>query len=282
MHDGKEMMKKSVLFLFFYLFTVLPLSAKVIKVLTIGNSFAQDAVEQYLYELAKAQGDSLVIGNAYIPGCSIDKHYDNLSKDKKAYEYRKVTKGNRLNRKKQSLKNIIRDEQWDYISFQQASQLSGIASSFVNLGALKRLVMGYTTNLHVTYIWHMTWSYAEDFSDERFAPYDYNQRQMYSDIVSAMLNVLPGVGIKRIVPSGIAIQLGRYRLGNTMNRDGYHLSYTIGRFIAACTWCEFLTGKSVDGNSYRPDALTEEEVITCQQIAHEACYMQQRGSYTVF
>lgn len=47
-------------------------AARVIKVLAIGNSFSEDAVEQYLYELAAAQGDSLVIGNAYIGGCSID------------------------------------------------------------------------------------------------------------------------------------------------------------------------------------------------------------------
>lgn len=57
-------MKKSAVFLLLYLFTFLPLSAKVIKVLAVGNSFSQDAVEQYLYELAEAQGDSLIIGNA--------------------------------------------------------------------------------------------------------------------------------------------------------------------------------------------------------------------------
>ena len=41
-------MKRNVLFLLFYLFTFLPLSAKVVKVLAIGNSFSQDAIEQYL------------------------------------------------------------------------------------------------------------------------------------------------------------------------------------------------------------------------------------------
>ena len=61
---------KKIYFIFsFFLFLSFhssPLQAKVIKVLTIGNSFSQDAVEQYLYELAAAQGDSLIIGNAYI------------------------------------------------------------------------------------------------------------------------------------------------------------------------------------------------------------------------
>ena len=55
-------------------FAVMGSGKRVIKVLAIGNSFSEDAVEQYLYELAAAQGDSLVIGNAYIGGCSIDRH----------------------------------------------------------------------------------------------------------------------------------------------------------------------------------------------------------------
>ena len=39
-----------------------------------GNSFSQDAVEQYLYELAEAAGYELIIGNMYIGGCDLDKH----------------------------------------------------------------------------------------------------------------------------------------------------------------------------------------------------------------
>ena len=57
-------MKKAVLFLLFYLFTFLPLSAKLVKVLAIGNSFSQDAVEQYLWELAREAGVKMIIGNA--------------------------------------------------------------------------------------------------------------------------------------------------------------------------------------------------------------------------
>ena len=36
---------------------------KVVKILAIGNSFSQDAVEQYLHELAEAEGISTIIGN---------------------------------------------------------------------------------------------------------------------------------------------------------------------------------------------------------------------------
>ena len=68
-------------------------AARVIKVLAIGNSFSEDAIEQYLYELAAAQGDSLVIGNAYIGGCSIDRHWSNAQTGKPEYRYRKIVGG---------------------------------------------------------------------------------------------------------------------------------------------------------------------------------------------
>ena len=275
-------MKKTLFCLLFYLFTFLPLSAKLIKVLAIGNSFSQDAIEQYLYELAHAQGDSLVIGNAYIGGCSIDRHYTNLIKDSALYAYRKVVGGVRSEQKKVTLKHIIRDEQWDIISLQQASQHSGVPTSFQKLSQLKNLIESYTTNLHVEFVWHMTWAYAEDCQSKKFAPYDYKQRQMYSAIVSTMLGEMPAIGHPRIIPSGTAIQLVRHRLGDILCRDGMHLSYTLGRYTAACTWCEFLTGKIVDGNPYYPDTISEVEAQICQEEAHEAVFMQERGRFAVF
>ncbi len=276
-------MKKAILFLLFiFHLSLITSDAKVVKVLAIGNSFSQDAIEQYLYELARAQGDSLVIGNAYIGGCSIDRHYTNLVKDSALYAYRKVVGGVRSERKKWTLKQIIRDEQWDIISLQQASQLSGVFDSYKNLPAFKRLVESYVTNFHVEFVWHMTWAYAEDFKSSRFQPYDYKQRQMYSDIVSTMLSVMPAIGNPRIVPTGTAVQLVRYRLGDILNRDGMHLSYTLGRYTAACTWCEFLTGRIVDGNSYYPATINETEAQICQEEAHEAVFMSQRGRFAVF
>ena len=273
---------KITLILLLSLFCFFPLQAKIIRVLAIGNSFSEDAVEQYLYELAAAQGDSLVIGNAYIAGCSIDRHYDNLRGDSALYTYRKIIGGVKAKHNGVTLRSIIQDEQWDVISLQQASHLSGIVTSYTNLPLLKRLVQSYTTNLHVQFVWHMTWAYADDFTSDRFKPYNYSQSRMYHNIISSMLNVLPSVGIRRIIPSGTAIQLMRHRMGNVLNRDGYHLSYTLGRYTAACTWCEFLTGRNVDGNKYWPATITEQEAQTCQQEAHEACFMQSRNSYVIF
>ena len=53
----------------------------ILRILAIGNSFSQDAVEQYLYELFAASGKKVIIGNLYIGGCSLERHYNNINND---------------------------------------------------------------------------------------------------------------------------------------------------------------------------------------------------------
>ena len=67
-----------------------PSKDSVIKILAIGNSFSEDAVEQYLYGLAKAGGYKVIIGNLYIGGAPLELHLKNAQEDKDVYEYRKV------------------------------------------------------------------------------------------------------------------------------------------------------------------------------------------------
>jgi hypothetical protein len=41
-------------------------------------------------------------------------------------------------------------------------------------------------------------------------------------------------------------------MGDTLTRDGYHLDYYIGRYIAGLTWFAAITGCPVDGITYNP------------------------------
>ena len=59
-----------------------------VKILAIGNSFSEDAVEQNLNELAAAAGFRTLIGNLYIGGCSLERHYGNAAFDIPDYRYR--------------------------------------------------------------------------------------------------------------------------------------------------------------------------------------------------
>jgi len=272
------MLRKTLCLGLLLTFTILS-AAKTIKVLAIGNSFSEDAIEQYLYELAAAQGDSLVIGNAYIPGCSIDMHTENLKTSATNYAYRKIVGGIKTEEKGVSLQRIILDEPWDVITLQQASHFSGIAESYKNLASLRRSVKLLATNQEVQIWWHMTWAYANSFKSERFAAYDNDQRKMYGEILNCVRNEVRKVGINTVIPSGIAIRLMCYRIGDVLTRDGYHLSYDIGRYTVACTWCEKLTGRIVDGNSYWPEGISMDDAKLCQQEAHEAVFMQQISQY---
>ena len=47
-----------------------------LRVLAIGNSFSEDAVEQYLWDLGREAGVTMIIGNAYRGGWSLIGHWN--------------------------------------------------------------------------------------------------------------------------------------------------------------------------------------------------------------
>lgn len=245
----------------------------VIRILAIGNSFSEDAVENYLYELAHAAGDSLVIGNVYIGGCSLETHSKNAASNAASYSYRKIIGGKKTVSEHQTLAYCITNEPWDYISFQQVSQNSGIYSTyFPYLTDLLAYTKSKATNPRVKFILHRTWAYAKNSSHAGFVNYHRNQDEMFRAIVDATRKVVKDVkAIRFLIPSGTAIQNARTSdIGDNFNRDGYHLQLTYGRYTAACTWFEAITGKSVIGNSYIPETVTKHQALVAQHAAHYA------------
>lgn len=241
-----------------------------LRVLAIGNSFSQDAVEQHLYELAASQGDTLVIGNAYIAGCSLERHVDCFQNDKKAYSYRKVVDGVKTTTPEMGLKEIIADEPWQVISMQQSSRYSGMGESYASLPTLYKMVIDVMPLKNTALVWHMTWSYAKDSAHSGFRYYGNSQSAMDDSICATVKKFVLKEGFDKIIPTGLAINYGRKVFGDVMNIDGHHLSHDLGRYTAACVWCEFLTGKSVIGNTYHPANITDEQALKAQQVAHAA------------
>lgn len=267
-----RLMKRAAVFatLFLFIFGLsLNAGAKSKRVLAIGNSFSADAVENHLWELAAESGDTLIIGNAYIGGCTVDRHLNNLKDDKANYSYRKIEDGKLVTTENITLKNIITDEPWDVISLQQGSPLSGKSSSYNNLPQLIKGVKELMPNKKAEIVWHNTWAYACDFKSDNFKYYGYDQNAMLDSIISVVKTVIPQNGIKRVIPSGIAIQNARETFGDVLNRDGYHLALPLGRYVAACTWYEFLTGKDVTKLRYKPAELSEEVAAAARSAAHD-------------
>ena len=74
-----------------------------------------------------------------------------------------------------------------------------------------------------------------------------------------------------IIPAGTAIQNARTSfIGDNFNRDGYHLTFGLGRYTAACTWLEKITKQKAIGKKFRPKGVSEEEALIAQKAAHHA------------
>lgn len=245
----------------------------VVRVLAIGNSFSEDALEGYLYELAEAADKSIVIGNLYIGGASLTTHWNNVTADNAAYQYRKIDiEGQRTNTRNTRIRTAIIDEEWDYIVLQQASSLSGRYVTYRPfLTDLAAYVEEHATNPDMALILHQVWAYAQHSDHSGFANYDNDQLTMYEAIVETVDRAKELANISFVVPTGTAIQNGRTSvIGDRFDRDGYHLDLGIGRYTAACVWFEALFDESVIGNPYRPADVSPREAEIGQHAAHRA------------
>lgn len=245
--------------------------ADTLKVLAIGNSFSEDAIEQHLSPLVRAEGVKAIICNMYIGGCSIERHVKNLRGDIPDYRYRKFDADGKMTEAwGYTLEKVLAEEEWDYISLQQVSQDSGMPESYALLPELVEFVKARVPEDAVI-MFHQTWAYAPGSNHGGFVNYDRDQMKMYEAIVRTVSQEAPKVGIDLIIPSGTAVQNARTSaLGPDLTRDGFHLSFTHGRYIAACTWLEAVFGVNPEGNTYCPEGMTVEECRLAQKAAHKA------------
>lgn len=245
----------------------------IVKILAIGNSFSEDALEQHLHQIATSAGHKVVIANLYIGGSSLSQHVANSKNDENAYAFRKINiDGSKTTRNNTSISTALADDDWDYISYQQVSNNSGQYNTFVNtLPELHAYVKPKAKNPNVKYVLHQTWAYAQNSNHEGFSNYNRNQQTMFEAIVTTYNQAKELIGADLIVPAGTAIQNGRASLiGDNFTRDGYHLSLGLGRYTASCAWFEKIFEESVVGNNYKPAGLSELEIEIAQKAAHFA------------
>lgn len=248
------------------------------KVLCIGNSFSVDAVENNLVQLAAERGIDLTVGNMYIGGCSLERHAMNMRGDSAVYSYRlmKQDKAQQMFTREVtdsvSILWALASDEWDVVTMQQASHYSG--QWFTYEPWLSELID--SVRLHIQdktkIYWYMTWAYQQDAKHPAFVPnYNGSQAYMYDEILGCNRQVLANHPFDGFIPGGIAVQQARAtKLGDTFCRDGYHLSYTCGRYLMACLWLEVLTGQSARGCTFMPEGMSAEERRIVQQVAHRA------------
>ncbi|MGE4490039.1 MAG: DUF4886 domain-containing protein [Kiritimatiellales bacterium] len=230
-----------------------------LKILAIGNSFSQDAL-RHVYQIATNAGiREVVLGNLYIGGCPLSRHWKNAETNGTEYDYQKNDSGEWHSRKNSTLEYGIQDEDWDFISIQQVSSLSGLPETYnSDLNNLIVYINSKKTNPDAKLGWQMTWAYQQNSTHSGFIKYGKDQMTMYNAIVTAVQEkIVPNPSFDFIIPSGTAIQNMRTSdVGDTLTRDGFHMSLNLGRYIVGMTWVKALTGVSIDNITWVPDTNT--------------------------
>lgn len=223
-------------------------------ILTIGNSFSQD-ITTYLQRITNKD---IYVRNIYIPGCSLEQHANNILNDNKTYEYQKD--GRKLYMT--SLKEALYKRQWDIITLQQVSHLSGIESSYHPfLVALIQYIEEKCPNAKLMFI--KTWPYEKGCSHSGFQNYDNNTVTMYKAITNAVENTSKRYSLE-IIDVGNTIYNAYVKASNDSDiekieyyRDGFHLSIPQGRYLAALAFHNHLYGKDGINLKYKPKKMTK-------------------------
>ncbi len=210
------------------------------KVLSIGNSFSQDA-QRYLYDIAKINGYELMTVNLFIGGCSLRTHYLNMLDDEKVYQYEINGKNTGL---KVSLREVLRSNEWDIVTLQQASHESFSIERYVPyIYELKQYIKKYTP--HCKIYLHQTWGYPAERPRLQITGFETTEDMFNAiqDTYSKVSNLIEADGI---IPSGEAMLRAYKLLGESVYRDEIHANMGLGRYLLGLVWFKALFGMPSD------------------------------------
>ena len=259
-----------------------------LRVLSIGNSFSIDAnliLPQVVVD-AGVPRDNFVLYATIYAGASLE-YWDNMYTTDTPLPYLHYMGGKllRLEDKEWTLRTLLQSQPWDVVVIQQASALSTNHKSFQPyMNRMIEYIRQDCPNKHVRIGWQLTWSYPQTATSGPVYEEGWRKIAMIAN------QKCHDAGIDFIIPSGTAIQNARTtELGENSNgitRDGLHLSFGVGVYIAAMTWYESIFrpiyGKSIIGVPVSQaikdcdrgkegfQEITDENYLICQQCVKEA------------
>jgi len=226
-----------------------------INVLSIGNSFSQDA-QKYLHYLAKSEGVDIQNVNLYIGGCPLDKHFRNFMGDKAEYDFE--VNGNTIGLKI-SIGEALLMRNWDYVTLQQASPSSFKYETYTPyINELAEYVRELCPKAKI--LIHQTWGYetgSDRIKSFGFETYD----EMFAKIKECYANAAKEINADGIIPCGEVLQAAQKNGMAKVHRDGFHAGLGAGRFMLALTWYKYITGNCIDNVKFDwfDAEVTEEE-----------------------
>ncbi len=243
-----------------------------IKVLSIGNSFSQDA-QTYLHQIAANEDIVLYCMNLYIGGCSLERHWDNFQRDAAEYlrEENGASTGDYI-----SISQALTSEKWDYVTLQQVSKLSHDFRSYLPyLTELAQQVrkLAPTAKLLI----HQTWAY-EQGSQRLTEELGYrDQHEMLEDAKNAYRQAAELVCADGIIPSGEAMMYALDGGIPAVHRDTYHAGFGLGRYLLGLTWFFTLTQRNrISGFIPLAEKAEEEDLQLALKAARKAVAAHQK------
>ncbi|MBQ8849465.1 MAG: DUF4886 domain-containing protein [Clostridia bacterium] len=239
---------------------------KTIKVLSIGNSFSQDA-QRYLYGIARADGIEIKAVNLYIGGCSLSKHCRNILSEDDVYSFE--INGICNTGIKVSMKEALLSDDWDYITIQQQSLESCDYDTFTPyLEILNEYVRRHCPKAKILLL--KTWGYKNGSEKLEKAGYSSN-REMFEDIEKAYAKAKERISAKRIIPLGNAVAMAAEMGAENIYRDEFHMSMGFGRYLLGLVFYGSLVGRPVDINPFCDfdKDISDEDVALAKKIATE-------------
>ena len=249
--------------------------ANPIRILGIGISFTVDALEQHFQPILTAEGQEAIVGYPYRGGTWLSQH-DGWSnrKDTLPYNYREFRDGKFTSTGTSSynLTMAMEKEPWDYIIIQSDHDSAGIYQSYEPyLAHLVSYIHNHCSNPDVKIGLYMTWAYDSVSTYNAFRLYDNKTQVMYDSIIRATQRVMTAHPELFIIPCGTAIQNARTSyLGHRMNRDGYHLNYNYGRYIASLSWYRAIFGINPLDVIYHPESISDYCANMCRTAVKAA------------
>lgn len=225
-----------------------------IKILSIGNSFSEDA-QGWLHAIAVSGGVDCLCANLNIGGCPLHDHWSLAQSGEARYTYQE----NSAVVEMRALVDTLRAEAWDIVTLQQVSGLSGMYETYQPyLDELAALVRRECPSAAIW--WHKTWAYELDSQHPHFANYGNDRAAMHAAICNAAAQAAAAVGAK-LIPSGDVINYLRHNApafdyangGLSLCRDGFHMSLDYGRYAVAATWFVTLLGGNLAKVAFAPE-----------------------------
>lgn len=283
--------------------------ARKVRILGVGNSFTRNATRLLPQVIAADPAIQAEVGAAIIGGCSLERHvtlakqHEENPDDPKAKIY-SYQVDSQVKNPKASLKEILLDGPWDYITIQQVSTGSYREETFYPFAKeLYDYIKRYAPDAAI--VVHETWAHRIDCP--RTTQWNLPPEAMYEKLHANYAKIAGELGA-RVIPVGTAFENAKKNpfwdyqppadfdpkalvypnlpdqskslhfgyswktdkndnTKKTLGMDGYHAA-TPGEYLGALVWYEFFFGKDARNITYRPDSLTEEQAASLREVAH--------------